>query len=140
MSFREWYIRFVLNKDLTRAHRSIWNDAKKEISLLSPARKAHLVELWQKHREKIVGDLEEQTKPKEVSAPSILPDGMKIPDGIRGMDELYDQLNLLKSEREKTSKPEKTSNSPTQLSLFGNPNGNSKISTLLKALKKVSRA
>lgn len=130
MSFAEWYIRFVLNKDLARAHRSVWNDAKKEISLLSPARKAHLVELWQKHRDKITGDLEERTKPKEISAPSILPDGMKIPDGIRGMDELYDQLNLLRSEREKTS------NSPTQLSLFGNP----KVSTLIKALRKVSRA
>lgn len=130
MSFAEWYIRFVLNKDLTRAHRSVWNDAKKEISLLSPARKKHLIELWQKHRDKIAGDLQEQTKPKEISVPSILPEGMKIPDNIRGMNELYDYLNLSESEREKTS------NLPTQLSLFDLP----KISTLLKALKKVSRA
>jgi len=130
MSFREWYIRFVLNKDLTREHRSIWNDAKKEISLLSPEREAHLVELWQKHRDKITGDLEERTKPKEISVSSILPDGVNIPPNIRGMDELYDHLNLPNLGRDNQSY------SPTQLSLFGNP----KISTLLKALKKVSRA
>ena len=130
MSFAEWYIRFILNKDLSRAHRSIWNDAKKDISFLSPARKAHLIRLWQDHRAKIAGDLEEQTKPKEISAPSLLPEGVKIPDNIRGMNELYDYLNLSKSEREKAS------DSPTQLSLFDHP----KISTLIKTLKKVSRA
>jgi len=130
MSFREWYIRFVLNKDLTREHRSIWNNAKKEISLLSPAENAYLVELWQKHRDKITGDLEERTKPEEISAPSFLPDGVKIPPNIRGMDELYNHLNLPNPELDNQSR------SPTQLSLFGNP----KISTLLKALKKVSRA
>lgn len=130
MSFTEWYIRFVLNKDLTRAHRSIWNDAKKEISLLSPARKAHLIELWQKHRDKIVGDLEERTKPKEIYAPSFLPDGVNIPPNIRGMDELYDHLNLPNPGLDNQS------HLPTQLPLFRNP----RISTLLKALKKVSRA
>jgi hypothetical protein len=55
---------------------------------------------------------------------------VNIPPNIRGMDELYDHLNLPNPGLDNQSR------SPTQLSLFGNP----KISTLLKALKKVSRA
>lgn len=135
MSFTEWYIRKKMNKDLSKAHSSIWNVAKEKFEALSPARKAELkqeykAELRQEYKDKITGKSEEQNKPKEMSAPSILPEGVKIPDNIRGMNELYDYLNLSKSEREKAS------DSSTQLSLFPNP----KISTLIKALKKVSRA
>jgi hypothetical protein len=131
MSFTEWYIRHVLNKDPARQHRSIWNNAKKQISALSEGRVAKLRSDWREFNSKKEGVSTTPSSGREDYSTPIVPPGVEVPSSVRGMNELQDFLELSEAERKKLLKAK---DSPIQLPLFSNP----KISTLIKALKKVS--
>ncbi len=149
MSLIRWYITIVKNIDPDMVHPSIWGRSTREFNELSEKQKERLKDEWRRFTSR---DSEEKKEVRESvvrSGPFLIFEGKEVPPDLR-MDEIRDFLDLPQRERErqlkawlereerKKSAPplesEVAHHNPVQLGLFQNP----KISTLLKALKKVS--
>jgi hypothetical protein len=149
MGLIEWYIKKIKGIDPKMVHPSIWSKSKREWNSLSSVEKDKLTEEWRRFNSR---ELEEKKSPRESvvrSGPFPIFNGVEITPDLR-MDEIQHFLDLPEKERERqrrewlesqsriiqpVSDPELLSSfSPIQLSLFKNP----KVSTLLRALKKVS--
>ena len=135
MSFREWYIRKIMNQDPKLVHSSIWNRARKEINSLSPRKKAHLKEMWRLFKERDPKtDIPSEYDSIETDIPSrdsILPEGMSVPVGINSMSDLDYYMNLSEKDRADYLHESKKDSTPVQLPLF------KKLENLRAALKKI---
>lgn len=145
MGLIEWYIKIYKKIDPSMHHPSIWSRSKAEFKALSSRERDNLATSWRRYN----SIKEEETKKEpevavENSRSPLIFEGKEIPSDLR-MDEIPEFLSMPKRERERQLKrsidgakePSILPNqSYEQLSLFGNP----KISTLIKALKKVSNA
>ena len=151
MGLIEWYIKKIKKIDPNMVHPSIWSTSRKEWNSLSSGKRDELTEQWRVFNS---GESEEKKSPRESavnSGPFPIFNGVKITPDLR-IDEIQYFLDLPEHERERQRKEwlrskEESSNiasslslesqslfDPVQLSLFQN----SKISTLLRALRKVS--
>ncbi len=151
MRFKEWFIRNKLNKDPVRLP-SIWHTARQELERMSVAQKESLLNEWREWNRDSVDQVTRTKSHIDYDSPVIF-NGIEVPGDLRKMDEVQYYLNLPPSERAKILRKWKESKSlpkeeivpdldrfqdiqSTQLHLFDG----TKISTLLRALKKVSNA
>ena len=133
MSWTEWYIRKILNKDPDRVHRSIWNKAKKQIEALSPDKEREFRRDWSAYNNR---ELKKEIKKNEYPEPesrSILPDGEVMPKGITSMSDLDYYLSLSEKGR-KDFLGEESKESFSQVPLFPRY---STLDVLRKYLKKM---
>lgn len=145
MGLIEWYIKVCKQIDPSMHHPSIWGKSKAEFKALPSRERNNLVASW-----RIYNSIKEEESKKEqevvvekAQSPVIF-EGKEIPSDLR-MDEIPEFLSLSKKERERQLKRWKSGEKEAlvhpekvyeQLSLFDKP----KISTLIRALKKVSNA
>lgn len=147
MGLIEWYIKKVKGIDPSMVHPSIWNRSRAEWKSLLPIQRDSLTEEWRRFNSR---ESEEKKFPRESvvrSGPFPIFNGVEITPDLR-IDEIQYFLDLPEGEKERQRKEwlesqdrpiapsleSQFSSKPIQLSLFKNK----KISTLLKALKKVS--
>jgi hypothetical protein len=150
MSLIRWYITKIKNIDPDMVHPSIWGKSRREFGELSASEQERLKDEWKKFISPGPEEKKELRESAEKSGTFLVIDGKEIPPDLR-VDEIPAFLSLSKKERDKQLAEwvegqarkkilDQKSDifpeiKPLQLSLF-----NSKISTLVRALKKVSNA
>ena len=145
MGLIEWYIKVYKKIDPSMHHPSIWGKSKAEFKALSSRERDNLVASWRRYNSIKEEELKkDQEVVVEKAQSPVIFEGKEVPSDLR-MDEIPEFLSLSKKERERQLKrwkggekealvhPEKVYE---QLSLFDNI----RVSSLIKALKKVSNA